>query len=158
MKIVVYGKEHCPYCDKAKNILEQYGFSYAYYDINKDNIDLVTLTTKTAPGAKTVPIVIVQDVWIGGYTELEAFLKAWKQDIDKLRELLRNGETVSVVFVKSDGTTRIMHCTQNFDLIPPEKHPKSTSDKSKDPNLFTVFDVEKKDWRSFKADRIEKIV
>lgn len=72
----------------------------------------------------------------------------------ELRTALKNGE-VTVTFRKVSGEKRVMHCTQNFELIPEEKHPGSSGRIGQhDPNLFKVYDLEKKDWRSFREDSV----
>src|SRR5512137_2665413 len=43
----------------------------------------------------------------------------------ELRTALKNGE-VTVIFKKASGEKRVMKCTQNFELIPEEKHPGSS--------------------------------
>ena len=162
INIVIYGQENCGWCEKAKQLLDSVSVGYTYYDIHNDGVDIETLVTKTAPGAKTVPIVVTNDTWIGGYTELKAHVEKWQNIVANLRKLLREGKDVFVKFVKSDGSEREMVCTTNPDHIPTSSLPKTAgtpiSKKKIDPNLFTVFDIEKGEWRSFKADRLLKAV
>lgn len=72
----------------------------------------------------------------------------------KLLENLKNGEVV-VTFKKKDGTIRVMKCTQSFDNIPAEFHPK-TERVIKDKNLISVWDIENLGWRSFNYKSIIK--
>jgi len=58
----VYGKENCPYCKKAVQLLEQMGQSIVYVDI-KDMINSAKW--------KTVPQIFTETRHIGGYAELE---------------------------------------------------------------------------------------
>lgn len=72
----------------------------------------------------------------------------------ELRTALKNGE-VTVTFRKVSGEKRVMHCTQNFDLIPEEKHPGASGRIGRtDPHLFKVYDLDKNDWRSFREDSV----
>ena len=79
--------------------------------------------------------------------------------------------TVTVTFVKADGTDREMLCTLNWDFIPTDKAPKETPTtpidgivkeskkprKEPDPHSLRVFDLEKQEWRSFRFDRLKKV-
>lgn len=160
MKVLVYGKEDCTWCVSAKNLLDSKKIEYSYQDINVPGFSKIELMSKIAPGAKTVPVVMIDGSFIGGYTELQKYLQLWDADIQKARDLLKGGATISVVFIKKNGEKRIMHCTTNPEFIPDDKQVKGTNIKqvSKDLNLFTVFDVQKQEWRSFHATSIEKVV
>lgn len=76
--------------------------------------------------------------------------------------------TITVTFVKADGTDREMLCTLNWDFIPSAAiTPSSPVDgivkeskkprKEPDPHSLRVFDLEKQEWRSFRFDRLKKI-
>lgn len=85
---------------------------------------------------------------------------------DWVRSLLQNS-SVTVTFVKADGTLRDMKCTLNWDMIPVDKQPKDTpvdgivkesrQRKEPDPHSIRVFDIEKQEWRSFRFDRLQKV-
>lgn len=75
--------------------------------------------------------------------------------INDLPVALQKG-IVTVSFIKSDGSKRTMRCTTNPDYFPVLPANTSTSLKS-DPNLFKVWDVEAKGWRSFRKERIISI-
>lgn len=67
-KIVIYSANNCPYCRKAKNYLDQNGFTYNEIDLtgNYDKIDEL----KQSTGHKTIPLIFVDDQFIGGYTDM----------------------------------------------------------------------------------------
>jgi glutaredoxin len=73
MKIQIYGKVDCPWCTRAKDECFKFGKEYEYYDLFSDLSDkeFKDLFEFTAIGAKTVPIVVVDGVYIGGYSELK---------------------------------------------------------------------------------------
>jgi hypothetical protein len=82
-----------------------------------------------------------------------------------LRELIRatlKSDTVKVIFTKADGTERVIKCTLDFEIIPEDKHPK-TSDKAVVENTefkrtaLRVFDVDVQEWRSFKPETVLSI-
>tara|TARA_R100000152_G_C6776121_1_gene205043 strand:- start:495 stop:722 length:228 start_codon:yes stop_codon:yes gene_type:complete len=72
MKVVIYGKEHCPFCERAKMVCEQRGFDYEYYQMGKD-FQLDLMLTKF-PHAKTFPQIIVDGTHVGGYTDMMELL------------------------------------------------------------------------------------
>ena len=86
---------------------------------------------------------------------------------DWVRSLLQQ-QPISVTFVKADGTDRKMNCTLNWDYIPTDKHPgqpsvdgivrESRQRKEPDVHSLRVFDTDKLEWRSFRFDRLKKIV
>lgn len=69
--------------------------------------------------------------------------------------MLQIGE-VTISFTKKDGTERDLICTLKESEIPKEKTPKN-SEKAKNDNVLPVFDVEKKEWRSFRWDSVKKV-
>lgn len=71
-----------------------------------------------------------------------------------LTEALRGG-VIGVEFTKVDGTKRVMSCTLDEDVIPPDMMPKETSTpRTKSTEALAVFDVENGGWRSFRWDSI----
>lgn len=84
---------------------------------------------------------------------------------DWVRSLLQK-QPVTVTFIKADGTERAMLCTLDHSQIPetPIK-PKSEDGivkeskqrKQPDEHSIRVFDLEKKEWRSFRFDRLKSI-
>ena len=63
-------------------------------------------------------------------------------------------KATTVHFTKKDGTTRVMRCTRNIELIPEEFHPKGESGNTK---AIAAFDLEKNEWRSFNAESVVRI-
>jgi WYL_2, Sm-like SH3 beta-barrel fold len=73
-----------------------------------------------------------------------------------LKKLLHE-HTVSVLFTKKDGTKRAMLCTLNPDLLPVVDKQESDEVKKErkvSDTSLRVWDLEKKDWRSFRIDSI----
>lgn len=73
MKAEIISKPYCPYCTKAKNLLELSNIPYTekilYEDLSKEQL------LERVPEAKTVPQIWIDDNHIGGYDELVEFLK-----------------------------------------------------------------------------------
>jgi hypothetical protein len=64
--------------------------------------------------------------------------------------------TITVTFTKKDGTSRVMKCTKQQDLIPSEKQPKGTG-STPTGDAVAVFDLDVQDWRSFNTSNITRI-
>jgi len=71
MKIEVYGKENCPYCVRAKEWLAERNLSYTYTDVLKNLSVAELIALKEKYNMNTVPIVVINDELIGGYSELK---------------------------------------------------------------------------------------
>jgi glutaredoxin len=70
----VIGKSDCPYCDKAKALLEKDNTAYVYKDLNRlpvEKRELWKQVIKTELNKTTVPVVFKL---IGGYDELKELL------------------------------------------------------------------------------------
>ncbi len=67
--ILIYSKEHCPFCNRAKILLEQLGQSYEDIDIGKQP-ELRDEMIEKAGGRKTVPQIFINGRHIGGCDDL----------------------------------------------------------------------------------------
>jgi glutaredoxin 3 len=70
-KIEVYTTNYCPYCTKAKKLLELKGAKYKEIDISDDDEARTALVQK-AGGARTVPQIFIDGKHIGGCDDLYA--------------------------------------------------------------------------------------
>lgn len=80
-KIEIYTKSYCPYCDHAKNFLSHRNLSYTEIRIDLDPEKLDEML-KRSEGRRTVPQIFINDVGIGGFTDMVAL--AEKGEFDKL--------------------------------------------------------------------------
>jgi glutaredoxin 3 len=66
--VIVYSKENCPFCVRAKNLLNAKGMYYTETVIGKDMIreDFVSIF----PDVKTVPFILINNERVGGYEQL----------------------------------------------------------------------------------------
>jgi glutaredoxin len=71
--ITIYGKDGCPYCEKAKELCESRGFAHKYLTMGKDYPREQLF--ETFPEAKTVPQIIINGTKIGGYNELIKYIE-----------------------------------------------------------------------------------
>ena len=70
-RTIVYGKDDCPYCAKAKEELELRGIPFDYINLMESG---KTAAEVTGRKVKTVPQIYVTGNYVGGYDELMAFL------------------------------------------------------------------------------------
>ena len=68
---VIIGKENCPWCDKAKELIEEEGFTFAYFNIGGTEEDRLRIFLKSLNLA-TVPQIFVEGgAYVGGYDDLK---------------------------------------------------------------------------------------
>jgi len=70
-KIEIYTKMGCPYCARAKKLLDSKGVSYEETDITMGGPKRVEMLER-APGHSTVPSIFIDGKHIGGSDELAA--------------------------------------------------------------------------------------
>jgi len=68
-KVEIYSSNACPYCLKAKKLLEDKRVKYQEYHIDKDPA-LVEESIKRSNGRKTVPQIFIDEKHIGGCDDL----------------------------------------------------------------------------------------
>ena len=76
LTVEIFGKDNCPFCDKAKGLAEREGHELTYKMLDED-FDREALM-ETFPGARTFPQIIVDGEKIGGFTEFKALVEASK--------------------------------------------------------------------------------
>jgi glutaredoxin 3 len=81
--IIVYSTAHCPYCVRAKQLLDQKGVAYQEILVDRDPNLMQEMMQRSQ--RRSVPQIIINDQAIGGYDEL-ATLNA-KGELDSLLEL-----------------------------------------------------------------------
>ncbi|WP_416667013.1 glutathione peroxidase [Egbenema bharatensis] len=69
--VTLFSKIGCPFCARAKSMLEQYGLSYEEIVLGQN---ATTRSLRAATGAATVPQVFIDGKLIGGSEALEAYL------------------------------------------------------------------------------------
>lgn len=67
-QITVYTTDFCPYCVRAKQLLDRRGITYEEINLDRDPAGRDALVAKT--GRMTFPQILVDDEAIGGFTEL----------------------------------------------------------------------------------------
>ena len=73
MKATVYTGLACIWCERVKTLLKDNGYEIEEIMVNQDI--LKELEIKTGEVIRTVPQVVIDDVLIGGYHEVEDLMK-----------------------------------------------------------------------------------
>lgn len=68
--IMVFSKDSCPFCEKAKNLLRENGVKFEVIDVTNDEKYLSDMRNTGG----TVPRIWDDNVFVGGYSELEDYL------------------------------------------------------------------------------------
>lgn len=69
-KVTVYSTDYCPYCVQAKRLLESKNIPYEEVNLSGDDRGRQAIQEKT--GWMTVPIIMIEDELVGGFSELSA--------------------------------------------------------------------------------------
>jgi glutaredoxin 3 len=69
-QIVVYTTDRCPYCIRAKRLLDSKGLAYEEINLGRNPDGRMALARKT--GMMTFPQVLIDDVLVGGFEETAA--------------------------------------------------------------------------------------
>lgn len=84
-KIEVFTTSACPYCVKAKKLLQTLNLEYTEHEVDDDFDGMCEeLSTTFGKQVQTVPQIIINGHYVGGYSDLEALHKS-----GKLSSLLR---------------------------------------------------------------------
>lgn len=77
-KVVIYSKDPCPYCVRAKAFFDNKGIAYEEIDLTDKPEEIQAIKDKT--GWRTVPIIMINGKLIGGYNDLKALDEERKLD------------------------------------------------------------------------------
>ncbi len=78
MKVTIYTKQSCPFCVRAKRLLDRKGVAYAELDVEGDDELRAWLAERT--GQMTVPQIFAGDRPLGGFTDVDALERDGKLD------------------------------------------------------------------------------
>ena len=81
-KVEIYTKDYCPYCHRAKDLLDSLEVWYTNYDVTNDSEKQAEMIERSE-GRKTVPQVFINGKGYGGFDDINALHKE-----GKLTELL----------------------------------------------------------------------
>ncbi len=68
-KVEIYSWSHCPFCNKAKRLLESKNIEYIDHDITDDEAARDKMTERTG-GLRSVPQIFIDGKHIGGCDDI----------------------------------------------------------------------------------------
>ena len=77
--VIIYTTKTCPYCIKAKRLLESKDIAYQENSIEESR-ELAEEAVRKSGGRKTVPQIFIDDYHVGGCDELYALNQEGKLD------------------------------------------------------------------------------
>ena len=77
--VEIYTKAWCPYCTRAKRLLESKGVDYTEYDITMGGPQRAEMVQR-AQGGSTVPQIFIDGRHVGGSDDLAALERQGKLD------------------------------------------------------------------------------
>ena len=78
-KVTIYTTQSCPYCIKAKQLLNMKGVNYEELRTD-ESAELAAEAVKKSGGIRTVPQIFIDDHYVGGCDELCALDREGKLD------------------------------------------------------------------------------
>ena len=76
-EVKVYSTTFCPYCVRAKQLLESKGVAYTEVNLDKEEPE-VRLELMKKTNQRTVPQIFINEQFIGGFDQLYALEKEGK--------------------------------------------------------------------------------
>tara|TARA_B100000575_G_scaffold63904_1_gene48913 strand:- start:6044 stop:6298 length:255 start_codon:yes stop_codon:yes gene_type:complete len=72
MKVIIYSTAMCPFCDRAKMLLQKRNIEYTELKVDQD-VKLFEEMLALSNGRRSVPQIFIDDRHIGGYDDLVDF-------------------------------------------------------------------------------------
>lgn len=80
-EVTMYSTGWCPYCDRARGLLQRKGVSFSEVKVDEDPAQRDTMLRRSG-GRRTVPQIFIGDRHVGGFDDLYALDRAG--ELDKL--------------------------------------------------------------------------
>jgi glutaredoxin 3 len=77
-QVTVYSGPNCPYCEKAKALLNRKNAAFEEFNVKADPAKLEEMLTRS--GRKTIPQIFINGTHVGGCDDLYALESAGKLD------------------------------------------------------------------------------
>ena len=74
MKAVVFSTTKCVWCDRVTSMLKDAKIEVSKIDITESQDNFKQMKAHAGKNVNTVPQVVIDDKFIGGYTEVERFI------------------------------------------------------------------------------------
>jgi glutaredoxin 3 len=78
--VEIYTWSTCPFCHRAKKLLDRKGVTYTEYNIDDDETAREAMAARGTNGQRTVPQIFIDDRHVGGSDDLYLLERAGKLD------------------------------------------------------------------------------
>jgi len=68
-EVIIYGTAYCPYCTRARTMLDKKGVNYEYISLDESPERREEMVTR-ANGRTSVPQIFINDQHIGGFDDM----------------------------------------------------------------------------------------
>ena len=89
-KVEIYTTDYCPYCLRAKTLLEQKGVDYVEIRVDREPMKFKEMI-KRSNGQRSVPQIFINDKGIGGFDDLWKLVQ--RKELDNLLIFNENEKT-----------------------------------------------------------------
>ena len=89
IKIEIYTRNACAFCDRAKIFFKSKGLSFIEYNVH-ENSDYLKEMLKKSNGKKTMPQIFIDDFHVGGFDDLKETINKGKALLQAI-EMAENG-------------------------------------------------------------------
>jgi glutaredoxin 3 len=79
-KVEIYTWRFCPFCIRAKHLLDRKGVAYEEYVIDGDEEARDAMAARGSDGLRSVPQIFIDDVHVGGCDALHALERQGRLD------------------------------------------------------------------------------
>ncbi len=79
-KVEIYTWSYCPYCIRAKQLLDSKDVAYTEYVLDDDEAGRDAMAERGSDGKRSVPQIFINDVHIGGNDALQQLERDAKLD------------------------------------------------------------------------------
>ena len=94
MKVVIYSKSNCPFCEKAKAWFIQH--DHQYTEIKLDDEEQRMAFYQKYPNVRSVPQIFINDKHIGTYNDFMSIAKRPSEEARRTLGILRYIQTLSL--------------------------------------------------------------
>lgn len=79
-KVEIYTWRFCPFCIRAKQLLDRKGVTYSEYAIDGDEDAREAMAERTGSGRRSLPQIFIDDRHVGGCDDLHALERSGRLD------------------------------------------------------------------------------
>jgi glutaredoxin 3 len=79
-KVEIYTWRFCPFCIRAKQLLDRKGVAYSEYEIDGDEAARQAMVARGSDGRRSVPQIFIDDRHVGGCDDLHALERRGQLD------------------------------------------------------------------------------